>query len=110
MACESSFGRNHFVAQACVGKGATHHHFVIAAARSIRIEISGLYTVGHQVFSGIADVVKKFSAGRQISVRVTGSKNAEFKAIVRIDTPQEALYYANGGILQYVLRQLIAGS
>jgi aconitase A len=27
---------------------------------------------------------------------------------VRIDTPQEAQYYANGGILQFVLRQLIA--
>ena len=32
----------------------------------------------------------------------------EFDAVVRIDTPQEALYYANGGILQYVLRQLLA--
>lgn len=32
-----------------------------------------------------------------------------FEAAVRIDTPQEALYYANGGILQYVLRQLVAG-
>jgi aconitate hydratase len=32
----------------------------------------------------------------------------EFDALVRIDTPQEALYYANGGILQYVLRQLLA--
>jgi aconitate hydratase len=30
-----------------------------------------------------------------------------FKALVRIDTPQEALYYANGGILQFVLRQLL---
>jgi aconitate hydratase len=39
---------------------------------------------------------------------VEGGKTAEFKAVVRIDTPQEALYYANGGILQYVLRQLIA--
>ena len=28
--------------------------------------------------------------------------------MVRIDTPQEALYYANGGISQYVLRQLLA--
>jgi aconitate hydratase len=27
---------------------------------------------------------------------------------VRIDTPQEAQYYANGGILPFVLRQLIA--
>jgi len=42
-------------------------------------------------------------------VRVRGGKTSEFQAIVRIDTPQEALYYANGGILQYVLRQLLAG-
>jgi aconitate hydratase len=28
---------------------------------------------------------------------------------VRIDTPQEILYYEHGGILQYVLRQLLAG-
>jgi len=42
-------------------------------------------------------------------VRVKGGKTAEFKATVRIDTPQEALYYANGGILQYVLRQLLTG-
>ena len=32
-----------------------------------------------------------------------------FCALVRIDTPQEALYYQHGGILQYVLRQLLAG-
>ena len=48
-------------------------------------------------------------AGRKITVRVKGGKTAEFQALVRIDTPQEALYYANGGILQYVLRQLLAG-
>ena len=30
----------------------------------------------------------------------------EFDATVRIDTPQEVLYYQHGGILQYVLRQL----
>jgi aconitate hydratase len=35
-------------------------------------------------------------------------RHVQFEAIVRIDTPQEALYYANGGILQYVLRQLLA--
>jgi aconitate hydratase len=29
-----------------------------------------------------------------------------FQARVRIDTPNEAEYYRNGGILQYVLRQL----
>ena len=32
----------------------------------------------------------------------------EFRARVRIDTPQEALYYQHGGILQFVLRQLAA--
>ncbi len=32
----------------------------------------------------------------------------EFEAVVRIDTPGEADYYRNGGILQYVLRQLVA--
>jgi aconitate hydratase len=31
-----------------------------------------------------------------------------FKAVCRIDTPQEVLYYLNGGILPYVLRQLLA--
>jgi aconitate hydratase len=31
----------------------------------------------------------------------------EFKAVVRIDTPQEVLYYKHGGILRYVLRQLL---
>ena len=60
--------------------------------------------------TGIRDLVKQFAAGRQISVRATADgKIFEFKALVRIDTPQEALYYANGGILQFVLRQLLAG-
>jgi aconitate hydratase len=49
--------------------------------------------------------VGKFSPGRQLKVRA-GQK--EFSALVRIDTPQEVQYYANGGILQFVLRQLIA--
>ena len=44
-----------------------------------------------------------------MKVRAVGKNGAiEFDALVRIDTPQEALYYANGGILQYVLRQLLA--
>jgi aconitate hydratase len=33
-----------------------------------------------------------------------------FTATVRIDTPQEWLYYRNGGILHFVLRQLLRGS
>jgi len=70
-----------------------------------------LKLTGEEVFeiAGIREVVEKFSSGRKITVRVKGGKAAEFQAVVRIDTPQEALYYANGGILQYVLRQLLAG-
>ena len=45
------------------------------------------------------------------TVRVTATKPAgdvvEFDAVVRIDTPGEADYYRNGGILQYVLRSLV---
>jgi aconitate hydratase len=55
--------------------------------------------------SAVSELVRKFAPGRQVKVRA-GQK--EFDALVRIDTPQEAQYYANGGILQFVLRQLIA--
>ena len=37
-----------------------------------------------------------------------GKQVIEFHAVVRIDTPGEADYYRNGGILQYVLRSLVA--
>src|SRR5438309_2213808 len=70
-----------------------------------------LKLAGEEVFeiSGIRDVVEHFSAGRQIKVKATkDGKATEIQAVVRIDTPQEAQYYANGGILQYVLRQLLA--
>ncbi|MGO9169459.1 MAG: aconitate hydratase [Candidatus Sulfotelmatobacter sp.] len=71
-----------------------------------------LKLTGEEVFeiTGVRDVVEHFAAGRQVKVRAKGKGKAiEFSALVRIDTPQEALYYANGGILQYVLRQLLAG-
>ncbi|HEX2247315.1 MAG TPA: aconitate hydratase AcnA, partial [Arthrobacter sp.] len=46
------------------------------------------------------------------TVKVTATdedgKTTSFDAVVRIDTPGEADYYRNGGILQYVLRQLTA--
>ncbi|MFD6092008.1 aconitate hydratase AcnA [Oerskovia sp. NPDC060338] len=45
------------------------------------------------------------------TVKVTATKtdgtSVEFDAVVRIDTPGEADYYRNGGILQYVLRSLV---
>jgi len=46
---------------------------------------------------------------KQVTVRATpdGGAAIEFQAAVRIDTPQEVEYYKNGGILQYVLRQIL---
>ncbi|HEY6768257.1 MAG TPA: aconitate hydratase [Candidatus Sulfotelmatobacter sp.] len=71
-----------------------------------------LKLTGEEVFeiAGIRKLVEQYAAGQNVKVRATGKDNTvEFEALVRIDTPQEALYYANGGILQYVLRQLLAG-
>ena len=71
-----------------------------------------LKLTGEEVFeiSGIRDLIEHYSAGQKVRVRAAGKGGpVEFDALVRIDTPQEALYYANGGILQYVLRQLLAG-
>ena len=70
-----------------------------------------LKLTGEEVFeiAGIREVVEHFAAGRQVKVRATVQRqDHRVQALVRIDTPQEAQYYANGGILQFVLRQLIA--
>jgi len=51
--------------------------------------------------------IEKLNEGvtpREVTVRADGK---EFQAIVRIDTPGEADYYRNGGIMQYVLRNLL---
>src|SRR5262249_27994090 len=57
---------------------------------------------------GLTDVLANFSAGKKVKVRATKPAGGatEFEAVLRIDTPQEVLYYQHGGILQYVLRQL----
>ena len=58
---------------------------------------------------GLTDVLENFAPGKTVKVRVTepyGTK-IDFDATVRIDTPQEVQYYKHGGILQYVLRQLL---
>src|SRR5262249_36430432 len=69
-----------------------------------------LVLTGAELFeiSGIRSLVGNFTPGQRLRVRTSGpSGTKEFETLVRIDTPQEALYYANGGILQYVLRQLM---
>ncbi|MCW2532651.1 MAG: acnA, partial [Blastococcus sp.] len=48
------------------------------------------------------------STPRTVKVKAQASdgQTTEFDARVRIDTPGEAKYYRNGGIMQYVLRSL----
>jgi len=50
----------------------------------------------------------KFADGKTLMVAAENQTGTtlEFPVTVRIDTPQEILYYQHGGILQYVLRQL----
>ena len=56
--------------------------------------------------AGLAD---EFKSGNEVTVVATKPDGTEhrFNATVRIDTPQEIRYYQNGGILPYVLRQLL---
>jgi aconitate hydratase len=61
---------------------------------------------GHEVFdiTGI-EAMNTGSTPREVTVAADGR---EFRAVVRIDTPGEADYYRHGGIMQYVLRSLLA--
>jgi aconitate hydratase len=73
---------------------------------------SSLGLTGEEVYDidGLAKAIDAgFADGREITVRVraAGGKETTFRATVRIDTPQEVQYYRHGGILPYVLRQLL---
>jgi aconitate hydratase len=65
---------------------------------------------GEEIYdvTGLADSLKG-SKSISVTARKADGSAKTFQAIVRIDTPQEVLYYQHGGILQYVLRQLLAG-
>ena len=66
------------------------------------------FTLGARPGELKAMLDSKFEGGKKLTVFATapeGSKKS-FPVTVRIDTPQEILYYQHGGILQYVLRQL----
>jgi aconitate hydratase len=55
--------------------------------------------------TGLAEPMNAGDLPREVTVNA-GEK--EFRARVRIDTPKEAEYFRHGGILQYVLRSLVA--
>jgi aconitate hydratase len=71
---------------------------------------------GEELFAidGIADAVAAVRDGRAggqtVNVRAErdGAEPIAFDARVRIDTPREAEYFRHGGILQFVLRTLLA--
>jgi aconitate hydratase len=67
--------------------------------------VQSLGLTGHESFSigGLADAD---TIPRELTVR---ADEQEFTVIARIDTPQEQRYFRHGGILQFVLRQLLAG-
>jgi aconitate hydratase len=63
---------------------------------------------GEEIFD-IAGIAGDLQHRSNVTVTATDPqtrKSVSFQARVRIDTPDEAEYYRNGGILQYVLRQL----
>jgi aconitate hydratase len=72
-------------------------------------ETNGL--TGEETFDiiGLTDVLQHFAPGKTVKVRATKADGRviEIHVTVRIDTPQEVQYYGHGGILQYVLRQLL---
>ncbi|MEI8081012.1 MAG: hypothetical protein WCI74_04130, partial [Actinomycetes bacterium] len=66
--------------------------------------------VGDEVFSVVG--ITELNDGRTPATLIVQAAKADgttvtFDAVVRIDTPGEADYYRNGGILQYVLRSLL---
>jgi aconitate hydratase len=82
-----------------------------------RQSASSLGLTGEEVFSvsGLAAAMGNGgpAGGRapshlHVTARRDGAEPVEFDARVRIDTPREAEYFRHGGILQYVLRSLLA--
>jgi aconitate hydratase len=61
---------------------------------------------GHETYDVVG--IEEMNSGpvpREVTVRADGR---EFPAVIRIDTPGEAEYFRHGGIMQYVLRSLLA--
>ena len=63
---------------------------------------------GHETFAidGVTTLTPRVKL--TVHAKEDGGKEKTFQAIARVDTPEEVAYYKNGGILQYVLRNLVA--
>ncbi|MEH1096970.1 aconitate hydratase [Micromonospora sp. CPCC 205739] len=73
----------------------------------VDVTAESLGLTGTETFS-ITGVTALNDGDTPRTVKVTTDTGVEFDAVVRIDTPGEADYYRHGGILQYVLRRMIA--
>jgi aconitate hydratase len=76
--------------------------------------VDSLGLSGLELYSvvGLSAAIKgRFAAGHDLTVTAQreGAPALRFSVVVRIDTPQEIRYYEHGGILPYVLRQLLHG-
>jgi len=62
---------------------------------------------GHEVFEieGVSALAPKKSI--TVHTKSEDGKVKTFSVIARVDTPEEVSYYHHGGILQYVLRQML---
>ncbi len=58
----------------------------------------------------IVGVATGLTPGGLVTVRAHGEQSIEFQAVARIDTPEELVAFRHGGILPYVMRQLVARS
>ena len=87
-----------------VGMGVLPCEFVAGQNR----ESLGLTGAETYDITGVVAAVDGAKSADVVATRPDGKK-VEFKVKVRIDTPQEAEYYRNDGILPYVLQQVAAG-
>ena len=85
-----------------VGMGVLPLEFVDGATRK-SVGLTGFETFD---IEGLTDALEPH-ARLTVQARDPQGRTLTFPVLVRIDTPVEMLYYRNGGILPYVLRQLV---
>ena len=80
------------------------------SAESLGLTGEEIFHVGDEPGQLKAMLDSKFANGRNLTIVAESELGVtkSFPATLRIDTPQEILYYQHGGILQYVLRSLMA--
>ncbi|HEV8633565.1 MAG TPA: aconitate hydratase AcnA [Chloroflexota bacterium] len=72
---------------------------------------TSLGLTGREVFD-VLGIASGLTPGKEVTVRARreDGSSVEFQAIARLDSAMDVAYYQHGGILQYVLRQLLRGA